>query len=92
MRRVRSKHLAEVPLPEDQHPVDDLGADGHRKRSAKQFAFGYCGGILTTSIPASANTASKEAENCPGPIANKDPEPGYTLAEFQHDDVGFHPR
>ena len=37
---------------------------------------------MTTSIPASANTASKEAENCPDPIANKDPESGNTLAEF----------
>jgi hypothetical protein len=82
VRRVRSKHLAEVPLPEDQYPVGDLGADGHRKRSAEQFAFGYCGGILTTSIPASAHRASREAENCPGPIANKDPESGNMLAEL----------
>ena len=32
-------------------------------RSAKQFARGHRGGILTTSIPASAMTASNEAVN-----------------------------
>jgi hypothetical protein len=31
--------------------------------SAKQFARGHRGGILTTSIPASAMTASNEAAN-----------------------------
>src|SRR3954471_5486964 len=35
------------------------------RRSAKQFARGHRGGILTTSMPASAKTASNEAVNCP---------------------------
>ena len=35
------------------------------KRSAKQFARGQRGGIFTTSIPASARTASNDAANCP---------------------------
>jgi hypothetical protein len=33
------------------------------KRSAKQFALGQRGGILTTSMPASANAASNDAAN-----------------------------
>ena len=33
------------------------------QRSAKAFAFGARGGILTTSIPEAANTASKAAVN-----------------------------
>ena len=35
------------------------------RRSAKQFARGHRGGILTTSMPASAKAASNEAANCP---------------------------
>ena len=35
------------------------------KRSAKQFARGQRGGILTTSMPASVSTGSSEAVNCP---------------------------
>ena len=35
------------------------------RRSAKQFARGHRGVILTTSMPASASTASNEAANCP---------------------------
>src|SRR5689334_11952818 len=35
------------------------------KRSAKQFARRHRGGILTTSMPASARTASNDAVNCP---------------------------
>src|SRR4051795_13170565 len=35
------------------------------RRSAKQFARGHRGGILTTSMPASANTASNESVNWP---------------------------
>jgi hypothetical protein len=33
------------------------------KRSAKQFARGHWGGILTTVMPASASTASNDAAN-----------------------------
>ena len=35
------------------------------RHSAKQFARGHRGGILTTSIPAVANTASNATVNCP---------------------------
>src|SRR5690349_8204821 len=35
------------------------------RRSAKQFARGHRGGILTTSMPASARTASNDTANCP---------------------------
>jgi hypothetical protein len=62
---VLGRHAAEVPLAEDQHAVGDLGADGQYEAFGKQFARGQRGGILTTSMPASASTASNEAVNCP---------------------------
>ena len=50
------------------------------KRSAKQFALGQRGGILTTSIPASASTASNDAANLAAPIAYQELETGSALA------------
>ena len=52
------------------------------RRSAKQFALGQRGGILTTSIPASASIASNGCE-LPGSIADEEPEPGNTLVEVR---------
>ena len=46
---------AEVSFSEDQHAVGEFG---------KQFARGHRGGILMTSMPASANTALNKAANC----------------------------
>jgi hypothetical protein len=40
------------------------------RRSAKQFARGHRGGILTTAIPASFSTVSNEAANCPDPVGD----------------------
>jgi hypothetical protein len=59
------------------------------KRSAKQFARGHRGGILTTSMPASAMTASNEPRELTGPIADKEPEPSGTLAEVHHEVAGL---
>ncbi|HEX3287558.1 MAG TPA: hypothetical protein VHT50_23575 [Mycobacterium sp.] len=41
---------------------------------------------MTTSMPASAKTASNEAVNCPAPIADEDPEPRALFVEA-HDEV-----
>src|SRR5215207_9319458 len=65
VQRVLGKHAAQVSLPEDQHAVGNLGADGQHEAFGEAVARGHRGGILTTSIPASARTASKEAVNCP---------------------------
>jgi hypothetical protein len=59
------------------------------KRSAKQFARGQWGGILTTSIPVSANTASNEAANWAGAIADEEPEPPRVLAEVHLEVAGL---
>ena len=50
----------QVPFAEDEHPVGDLGPGSeHGNRSAKAFARGLRGGIITPRIPALARTASK---------------------------------
>ena len=59
------------------------------RRSAKQFARKHRGGILTTTMPASAMTASNDAVNCPGPIVDEEPKPGGTLAEIHHEVAGL---
>ena len=56
------------------------------KRSAKQFARGHRGGILTTSMPASARTASNDGRELSGAVADEEPEPGGAVAEI-HDEV-----
>ena len=57
---VPGKHPAQVLLTKDQHPVGDLSPNGQHEAFGKQFARGHRGGILTTSMPASAMTASNE--------------------------------
>jgi hypothetical protein len=67
-RRVRSvlgKHPAKVPLPEDQHAIGELGADGQHEAFGEAVRPGQRGGILTIVMPASARTASQAVVNCP---------------------------
>src|SRR5215467_5833331 len=47
-------HGAQVPWPDDEHPVGHLGPDP----ADPAFAEGLCGGIFTASIPALANATS----------------------------------
>ena len=60
--RTRQAHGASAAL-RDQHPVGDLGPHGQHETFGKEFARGHRGGILTTSMPASARTASNGAAN-----------------------------
>jgi hypothetical protein len=59
MHRIPVKYAAQVSFPEDQHfrSVSSVRTVNTR-RSAKQFARGHRGGILITSMPAPASTAS----------------------------------
>jgi hypothetical protein len=63
MGGVPSKHLAQVSLAEDQHPVGDLGPDRQDKTLGEAVRSWTARRIFTTSMPASASTASKEAAN-----------------------------
>ena len=58
------------------------------KRSAKQFARGHRGGILTTSTPASADRVERGRE-LSGPIADEEPKPGGVLAEIHQKVAGL---
>jgi hypothetical protein len=57
------EHDTQVPLTEDHHAVGEFGSQVRMNRSAKQFARGHRGGILTTWMPPSARTASNDAVN-----------------------------
>ena len=46
VRGVPGKHLTEVSLTEDQHPVGDLGPHGQDEAFGEQFARGHRGGIV----------------------------------------------
>src|ERR687890_455439 len=65
VRAVPDKDGPQVPLAEDQNAVRDSVLAVSTKRSAKQFARGHRGGILTVAIPAPARTASKAVVNWP---------------------------
>jgi hypothetical protein len=55
------------------------------KRSAKQFACGHPGGIVTVSIPGPARTASKAVVNWAAAVADEEPEGGGVAVEVHQD-------
>jgi len=55
-------------------------------RSAKQFARGHRGGILTTLDARVRQDRVERGRELPGPIADQEPKPGGTVAEI-HDEV-----
>jgi hypothetical protein len=63
MALVVAKNRTSVLLVVDEHPVGALGLALRTNRSANAFARGVRGGILTTSTPWAANTASKDLVN-----------------------------
>ena len=65
VRGVLGQHPAELPLPEDQHPIDHFGADGQHEAFGEAVRPRTAGRDLDPSIPASTSTASNEAANCP---------------------------
>jgi hypothetical protein len=65
MRGVQGKHMTQVPLTKDQHPVGDLGPHRQHEAFGEAVRSRTPGGILTTSMPASTRTASNDAANCP---------------------------
>ena len=62
---VLREYHTQVPLVEDQHAIGEFGSEVRTNRSAKQFARGQRGGILTTRMPTSARTTSNDAANWP---------------------------
>jgi hypothetical protein len=60
---VAVEDAAGVSFVVDQHPVGALGADAADQPFRVAVAWGVRGGILTTSMPSEANTASKASVN-----------------------------
>ncbi len=58
--QVLGQHPAQVVLIDDQHPVEDLPAQGAVIFSQMAFALGACGGLARILMPSAVNTASKE--------------------------------
>ena len=52
-------------LAEDQRPVERFLPQGADHLLADRVRLGACGGLLSTRMPASANTASNASVNCP---------------------------
>lgn len=55
----------EVALGEDQHPVCDFCSDRADESFGVTVGLWQRGGIFTTWMPASVETVSRNAENCP---------------------------
>ena len=65
VRRILGEHRAKVPLSEDQHAVGEFGAGGQDEAFGVTVRPRAASRILTTSMPASWNTASNDAANWP---------------------------
>src|SRR5215472_4158751 len=63
MRNVLVQDRAQVPWPDDQHPVGDLGPGCPCPPFGVSVRPRLRGGIFTTSIPALASTASNAPVN-----------------------------
>jgi hypothetical protein len=87
-RRTR-KHLVQVPLAEDQHPVGDLGSDGQHE------AFGVV--VRHRALPRNLECFDarvrkdriERRRGLPGPIADQEPETGGTSAEIHQQVAGL---
>jgi hypothetical protein len=88
VRRVLSKHPAQVPLTEDQHPVGDLGPD----RQYQAF-----GNAVRPRTPRrdlghfDARVRRNRVERCrelTSPVADEEPEPGDVIQLSQPSSFG----
>ena len=52
---------AQVPLAEDQRPVEDFAAQGATRRSQVAFIWGACTAVPRILVPVTWKTASNEA-------------------------------
>src|SRR5689334_21079779 len=86
---VGSKYPTQVLLPEDQHPVDDLGP--HRQHepfgeTVRPRAPRRNPNHLDTGVRQDRVERRRELS---GPIADEEPKPGHVLAEIHHQVAGL---
>ena len=61
MALILGQDRPQMPFPEEEHPVGDLGTGGEHEPFCVSVRAWAAGGIFTTWIPASAKTASNDA-------------------------------
>jgi hypothetical protein len=87
--RVPGKHVAQVPFAEDQHSVGYLGPDGQHNALGESVRPETPRRIFTTSMPASARTASERWRELSGPITDEEPEPGGVFTDVYDEVAGL---
>ena len=65
-----------MPFAEDQRPVGELGPGGEHEPSAKAFARGQRGGILSASDPRIGEDSVERCGELAGAVADQEPEVG----------------
>ena len=83
---VHGKHLAQVSLSEDQHPVGDLGPDGQHEAFGEAVRPRTARRDLDHLDARVRQDRVERRRELPGPVADEEPEPGGVFAEV-HDEV-----
>jgi hypothetical protein len=86
---VRGKHVTQVPLTEDQHPVGDLGSDGQDKAFGEAVRPWTPGRDLDHLDAHVRQDRVERTRELTGPIADEEPEPCGTIAEVHYEVAGL---
>jgi len=86
MGGIHGKHLAEVPLTEDQHPVGDLGPDRQHEAFREAVRARTPRRDLHHLDTRVRHDRVERRRELPGAVTDKEPKPGDVVAEV-HDEV-----
>src|SRR5689334_20985292 len=81
MGRVHGKHPAQMPLPEDQHSLGELGPHRQHEAFGEAVRSSTPRGDLEYFDPRVRHDRVERRRELTGPIADKEPKPGSTLTE-----------
>jgi len=88
MGGVRSKHQAQVPLAEDQHPVGDLGSDGQHEAFGEAVRAWTPRRDLDHLNSCVRQDRVERGRELSGPVADEESEPADVLAEVHQQVAG----
>jgi hypothetical protein len=80
---VLAKNRTSMLLVIDEHPVSTFGSDAADEPLGNGVPRGERGGVLTTSMPALANTASKGPGDLGVPVPDEEPERRSSVFEIR---------
>jgi hypothetical protein len=89
VRGICGKHPAQVPLPEDQHPVGELGSDGQHDAFGEAVSPRAARRDLDYIDARIRQHRVERGRELTGPIPDEEPVPGNTLAEVRHEIAGL---